>query len=279
MNGSESPASQSEEPAAQPLSSHDLDVGGNRIDSADDQPLRLSDLSDSAADRIRRFLADATVKGGSSPADVADLYTAVEIVADDAATAYLDGRYVHGEVPTDWRNLQDDLTGVFLEAPRGISGEDLLGRLGHAESASRPRSIFDDPDDLDGDLGDASERMSDVDPRLADLTADGRRAVERHVITETLGYGIAPARTMALRESLDAVGDQRALQYLDLPFDRGERPRDWEDLRDRALRLRAAMERRGWDSAELFAEAEGAHGVLEAGELLAILEERVEQGR
>src|SRR5690242_16898314 len=70
----------------------------------------LEDLSPAAADRIRLFLAESTIHGGASPADVADLYTSQEVMADDMATAYLDRRFVRGEVPLDWRDLQDRLS-------------------------------------------------------------------------------------------------------------------------------------------------------------------------
>ena len=246
--------------------------------AASDHP-RLSDLTAAASSRIRRFVADSTVKGGASPADVADLYTAAEIVGDDQATAYLDGRYVHGELPSDWRDLQDDLTAAYREAPRGLSGEALLARLERGQSpVQAPRSIFDDPDDLEDEPEDAGARMHERDPWLSDLTAEGRRSIERHVVAEVLGYGTPPVRMMQLRDTLGAAGDERALQYLDLPFERGDRPADWEDLRDRALRLRARMERCGWDSTELFSRAEVAHPELDARELLALLEERVERG-
>src|SRR6266536_3346138 len=72
-------------------------------------PPGLEDLSPAAADRIRHFLAESTVRGGASPGDVANLYTSSEIMADDQATSYLDRRFVHGDVPRDWRDLQDQL--------------------------------------------------------------------------------------------------------------------------------------------------------------------------
>ena len=282
MNGTDSPPPpQSDaELAERPTSADGDELPRDWENAAGAEALRLADLSEAASDRIRRFVADSTVKGGASPADVADLYTAAEIVGDARATAYLDGRYVHGELPSDWRELQDDLTAVHRDAPRGTSGEGLLARLDQdRRSAQTPRSIFDDPEDLDEDVDETAARMSDRDPRLADLSQEARRSIERHLVAEVLGYGVAPIRTMELRDTLDAAGDERALQYLDLPFERGERPPDWDELRDRALRLRARLERRGWDSAELFAQVEAAHRGLEARELLAVLEERVEHGR
>ena len=267
-------------PTPWPPSDEELDERLTVDDAPETAPPRLADFSSAAADRIRRFVADSVVKGGASPADVADLYTAAEIVGDGPATAYLDGRYVHGELPSDWRDLQDDLTALHREAPRGISAEDLLTRLDRGNHVVQMhRSIFDDPDDLDDDGADTVSRMLDADRRLADVTADGPRCIERHIVAEVLGYGIAPIKTMELRDNLGASGDDRALQYLDLPFESGERPADWDELRDRALRLRARMERRGWDSGELFSQVEAGHPGLDARELLAVLEERVEHGR
>jgi len=235
----------------------------------------MDDLSSAAADRIQHFMADSTVRGGASPADVADLYTSQEIVDDDEATAYLDRRFVHGEVLADWRSFQDQLSGAYLDAPPGTTGEGLLERVRHFEDLlRRPRSIFDDPDEdeiLDEDLG---ERMEDRDPRLADLTEAGRRAVERHIISEVLCYGVAPYKVMQLREALRTDGDERALQYLDLPFELGDRPVDWDGLRDRALMVRSHLEGIGVDPADTYGQVETTHPNAEAAELLTLLEER-----
>lgn len=247
-------------------------------DGTDATPARLTDLSTAAADRIRIFLADSTIKGGASPSDVADLYTAPEIVADHDATTYLDGRYVHGDMPDDWRQLQDDLTAARYDAPPGLNGEALLGRLERQGGPKIPRSIFDDPEDLDEEGEEYEERgarMLDRDPTLADLTPEGRLAIERHLVAEILGYGIAPVRTMQLREWLNAAGDERSLQYLELPFERGERPRDWDALRDRSLQVRSRIAARAQDPTELFARTESAHPHLDAIALLTLLEENL----
>ena len=58
-----------------------------------------------------------------------------------------------------------------------------------------------------------------------------------------------------------------------LPFETGERPPDWDELRDRALRLRAHLESRGQDPANVFARTEAAHPELTARELLGLLED------
>lgn len=239
--------------------------------------LRMDDLSEEATERIRRFLADGTVKGGASPADVANLYTSIEIVADARATAYLDRRYVGGEMPDDWREFQDALDIARLTAPIGLTGPRLLAKVEQEGAAARPpRSIFDDPVDLDEPENDLSTRLLDRDPALVDLSEEGRGMIEHHVVSEVMGYGIPPARTMGLREILTAAGDERSLQYFDLPFDRGERPGDWDELRDWALLLRGRMEFRGWDPSEVFSRTEATQPGLDARGLLKAVEERVD---
>src|ERR687885_622661 len=68
------------------------DQGDSAAESNDAAPRGMDDLSSAATERIHRFMAESTVRGGASPADVADLYTSQEIVDDDHATAYLDRR-------------------------------------------------------------------------------------------------------------------------------------------------------------------------------------------
>ena len=239
---------------------------------------RLGDLSAPASARIRRFMAEGIIRGGSTPADVADLYLAQEVVADVLATEYLDRRFVHGEMPSDWRGLQDALAEAHFGAPPRISAEKLLAlvdRIGPVER--KPRSIFDDPEDLDeyedGD-DDRAARFEERDPALSDLTDDGRLSIERMVIADVLCYGLAPYRVMELRERLRAAGDERSLQYLDLPFELGDRPPDWDRLRDEALMLRAHYERRGLDPATAYGRADGLHPEMSARDLMSLLEEQ-----
>jgi hypothetical protein len=237
---------------------------------------QMDDLSSAATDRIKRFMADSTVHGGASPADVADLYTAQEIVDDDQATAYLDRRFVHGEVLDDWRSFQDRLSAAYLEAQPGTSAETLLERVRRDEGRGRAqRSIFDDPDEDELLLDeDQIERIEDRDPLLVDLSGQARRSIERHIISEVLCYGVAPYKVMQLREELYADGDERALQYLDLPFELGDRPSDWDSLRDLALMVRARLESLGIDPASAFVQADSTHPNAEASELLSLLDER-----
>jgi hypothetical protein len=236
----------------------------------------LAKLSPTAAQRIRRFVAESLIKGGASPSDVADLYTASEVIDDAGATQYLDQRYVHGTVPTDWRALEDRLTAAYFEAPPGVSGMALLQIVERAdERTAGPRSIFDDPLDWDDDRSaeERGHRLVDRDPSLSDLSEEGRRQIEHHVVADVLNYGLPPIRTVELRDALEQNGDERSLQYLDLPHERAERPPDWDELRDRALRLRARLEARGRDSSELLTSAQSTRPDLDAAGLLGLLEE------
>jgi hypothetical protein len=241
-----------------------------------DLPQRgMDDLNSTAVDRIHTFMAESTVRGGASPADVADLYTAQEIVDDGDATAYLDRRFVHGEVLEDWRAFQDRLSSAFLDGRPGASADMLLDRVRRDDDRqSAPRSIFDDPDEDDLFEDEQTDRIEDRDPRLSDLSADARRAIERYIIADVLCYGVAPYKVMELRENLRASGDERALQYLDLPFELGDRPADWDGLRDQALMIRAKLEAYGVDPSDAFGQTDVGHPVAEASELLALLDER-----
>jgi hypothetical protein len=235
----------------------------------------MDDLNTTAVDRIHTFMAESTVRGGASPSDVADLYTSQEIVDDGDATAYLDRRFVHGEVLEDWRAYQDRLSAAYLDGRPGASAGALLDRVRRDDHRQvTPRSIFDDPDE-DALLDDEpTDRIEDRDPRLADLSDDARRAIERYIISEVLCYGVAPYKVMELREILRSSGDERALQYLDLPFELGDRPADWDGLRDQALMVRAKLESYGVDPSDAFGQTDMRHPIAEASELLALLDER-----
>jgi hypothetical protein len=232
---------------------------------------RLVDLSAAALERIRAFTAAAIVKSGFSPADVADVYTAPEIVADRAATEYLDQRFVLGELPPDWRHMQDDLTSAYLCAPPGTTAESLLTHAARTARPAAPRSIFDDPDDLGEFEDDEFARLGDHVPELADLSQAARHAIERHIVSDALQYGLAPYHAMALRQWLQDEGDERSLQYLDLVHDTGSRPSDWEALRQQAVDVRKALEQAGVDPARALERLERSHAGLGVAELLATL--------
>lgn len=251
-----------------------VDLSDAPSQMADVPALGLDDLAPSAADRVRLFMAESTVRGGASPSDVADLYTSQEIVDDDEATAYLDRRFVHGEVLRDWREYQDRLSSAYLDSLPGTSAETLLDNVGLlAARQQSARSIFDDPDEDDLLEELLTMRIEGRDPLLADLGETSRRAIERHIISEVLCYGVAPYKVMELREGLRTDGDERALQYLDLPFELGDRPVDWDQLRDRALMVRARLELRGIDSGEAYGQLDVGNPNANAGELLALLDQ------
>ena len=260
----------------------DETMAGERLPWLDDDDARaadayrrgLHDLAVAAAHRIRLFLAESTVRGGASPADVADLYTSQEIVDDDEATAYLDRRFVHGEVLIDWRELQDRLSSAYLDSRPGTSAHSLLSDIDFLEARrDAGRSIFDDPDEdelIDEIL---TLRIEDRDPILTDLTLESRRAIERYILADVLSYGVAPFKVMELREGLRSDGDERALQYLDLPFELGDRPSDWDRLRDHALMVRARLERLGVDPDRAYQQADARYPDASAAELLTLLDE------
>jgi hypothetical protein len=252
------------------------DLTGGWPDEQETPVRSIDDLDPVAADRIRRFMAESTIRGGASPGDVASLYTSHEIVDDADATAYLDRRFVHGEMPNGWRAFQDSLSAAYLDGEPSITADGLLALVRHEDGRRHTgRSIFDDPDDDDDELieEERSERMDSRDPNLTDLSDGARRAIERHIITEVLCYGIAPFKVMQLRDWLRTDGDERALQYLDLPFELGDRPVDWDGLRDRALMVRARLERRGLDPADSYGQVEASQPNGEASALLGALDD------
>lgn len=251
----------------------DLEPGEREVsDSLENVQTGLDDLAPEAVERVRLFLAERAIKGGSSPADIADLYTSPEIVGDAVATRYLDRQFVHREVPDDWRSLQDRIAGALSRLPPGASAAEVLAGLDAADFfAQRQRSIFDDPEEDEDDL---VARLTDRDPCLEDLTREARGAVGRLIVQEGLANGIAPIRYMELRDALDASGDERGIQYLDLPFERGERPADWDALREQAAHVRQRMDGRGQDALELWLELEGQFPELDIPRLLRLMEQR-----
>jgi len=234
----------------------------------------LADLAPESAARIRLFIAERTVKGGSSPADIADLYTSPEIVADALATAYLDRHFVNWEVPDDWRSFQDRITAARDRLSLNATASELLAGLDAEDYFEyRPRSIFDDPDEEEDERIDA---MYDRDPLLSDLRDSARVSIQRIIVHEALANGLPPIRFMELREDLASVGDERALQYLDLPYDRGERPSDWDDLRDTALRIRQRTDTRDLDPLAELVEIESQFPEMDTSAQLKLLEKRLD---
>jgi hypothetical protein len=234
----------------------------------------LVDLAPEAVARIRLFMAERSVKGGASPADIADLYTSPAIAEDALATRYLDRQFVDLEVLVDWRALQDRVSAAFSRLPMGATASEVLAGLDAEDYMEhRERSIFDDPDE---DEEDRYQAFTTGDPALIDLSSASRRAVERIIVHEALANGLPPVRFMELRESFDAIGDERALQYLNLPYERGERPADWDELRDTALRIRQRSDSREFEPLEVLLELEIQFPDLEAAALLRLLNRRLD---
>lgn len=237
----------------------------------------LADLAPEAVARIRLFLAERAVKGGSSPADIAALYTSPAIVDDARATRYLDRQFVDLEILTDWRSLQDRVSAALARLPIGASSAEVLAGLDAEDYfEQRERSIFDDPDEDEDGEDDLYQAIQDRDPGLADLASASRRAVERIIVHEALANGLPPARFMELRDSFDAMGDMRALQYMDLPYDRGERPADWDELRDQAQRVRQRSDSRDLDPLSVYIDLESQFPDLAAAAVLRLVSQRLD---
>src|SRR5205807_6264738 len=154
---------------------------------------------------------------------------------------YADQRFNLRQVPPDWHDVENrtldleesarlrgmDLAAAWKRATGvAMRGEDALEQLARlagmrATSASRePRSIFDDPDDLDAledDVDyeiDLRERMPDQQPDLLDLTDASQRRIRRFAIEERLERGLPPVELLDLYRNLEQEEDQRAQQYL-----------------------------------------------------------------
>ena len=97
----------------------------------------LVDLAPEVVERIRLFMAERSVKGGASPADIADLYTSPAIADDALATRYLDRQFVEQQVLVDWRDLQDRVSAAFGHLPTGATSTEVLAALDADDIADR----------------------------------------------------------------------------------------------------------------------------------------------
>jgi hypothetical protein len=264
-----------------------------------DPPPTLQDLSAEASGRIVRYIVTNTLERGVAPNAVVALYA--DLAGDDAAVRYADRRFMLREVPADWRDVENRV--VDLEASaldRGLDlaaawrratgvamhGQDALEQLARLAGvrqnslSSRPRSIFDDPDDLDALEAEDSlealyERLADGLPDLFDLADEAQSRIRRFAVEERLEHGLPPVELLDLYRSFDISGDQRAQQYLDRIYVSREPPSDWLDIQSEAGRLVEMAEARGRDAGRLFADLLRASPAMEPMTAMRLLMERL----
>jgi hypothetical protein len=260
----------------------------------------LGDLSPEASGRIVRHIVTSTLEHGVAPNAVVALYA--DLSGDEAAVRYADRRFMLREVPDDWRDVENRV--IDLEATareRGLDlalawrhatsvamhGQDPLEQLArlagvtHGAARQHPRSIFDDPDDLDAlEAEDAAaetvhERMLDRLPDLFDLADDAQVRIRRFAIEERLEHGLPPVELLDLYRGFQIGGDERAQQYLDRVYVDREPPADWLDIQSEAGRLVDMAEARGRDAGRLFADLLRTSPALEPMTALHLLMERL----
>lgn len=257
-------------------------------------PPALSSLTHAGRQRIVRFIATSALGGGVAPTEVIALYA--DLAGEPEAILYVDQRFVLRELPSDWRAVEDrvldleDLArsrGVDLAAAwrrvkdiaPGFNETDALEDLarlagmpgtGGARSA---RSIFDDPDDLDGSGGhddslELHQPLAGRAPDLVDLDPAAQLRIRRFAIEERLERGLAPIELLDLYRAIDDAGDLRAHQYLDRTFVDRDPPPDWLDLQAEAQKVLDLAQARGRDAGRLFSTVTG--GRLDMDPLVAL---------
>jgi hypothetical protein len=258
----------------------------------------LQDLSPEANGLIVRYIVTSTLEHGVAPNAVVALYA--DLAGEEAATRYADRRFMLREVPADWRDIENRV--VDLEASARERGLDLaaawrratgvavpgqdaleqLARLAGVRSGStlRPRSIFDDPEDLDAleaedDPEAVYERMGDRLPELLDLSAESQSRIRRFAIEERLEHGLPAVELLDLYRGFEVNGDERAQQYLDRVYVTREPPPDWLDIQSEAGRLVDMAEVRGRDAGRLFADLLRTSPALEPMTAMRLLMERL----
>jgi hypothetical protein len=242
----------------------------------------LADLSDDARCHVMSFIIRSALGGGSAPSAVMELYG--ELGDDPQAIRYLDRRFVMHELPSDWRDIDERVVELdHVAHSRGVDLAALWRRAGQVtvqvsdplEQLERlagsagvriqaPRSIFDDPEDLDEEIDESAlyQPMSGALPDIVDLAVDAQARIRQYAIEERLERGLAPIELLELYRHFEDVEDERARQYLDRVFVHNDPPFDWVDLQDRAQAVAAEAEMRGLDAGKLFATVVGT-GVAE----------------
>src|ERR671932_1414331 len=167
-------------PDIDPMHVQDLEHSAPPVYAIEPEP-RLADLSPEASSRIVRYIVTNTLEHGVAPNAVVALYA--DLGGDELAVRYADRRFILREMPPDWRDVENrvvdleesardrgvDLAAAWRRATSvAMHGQDVLEQLARLAGvpnpgAKRPRSIFDDPDDLDALEDDALE------PNLARL--------------------------------------------------------------------------------------------------------------
>jgi len=289
---------------------HDLDPNPNpnpietqdpQIDSGtapiEPQP-NLEDLSPEASGRIVRYIVTSTLERGVAPNAVVALYA--DLAGDEAAVRYADRRFMLREMPGDWRDVENRVVDLETSArDRGLDlaaawrratsvampGQDALEQLARlagvrlSSTSSKPRSIFDDPEDLD-ELEDAAdsdlyERLLDRLPDLFDLGDEAQSRIRRFAIEERLEHGLPPVELIDLYRGFEVNGDERAQQYLDRIYVSHEPPPDWLDIQAEAGQLVDLAEGRGRDAGRLYADLLRTSPALEPMAALHLLMERM----
>lgn len=275
------------------LHDQDPDSGSQPIEP---QP-SLQDLSSEASGRIVRYIVTSTLERGVAPNAVVALYA--DLAGEEAAVRYADRRFMLREMPEDWRDVENrvldletsardrglDLAAAWRRATSvALPGQDALEQLARlagvrqSSGSSKPRSIFDDPDDLD-ELDDSSEsffeRLADRLPDLFDLANEAQLRIRRFAIEERLEHGLAPVELLDLYRGFEISGDERAQQYLDRIYVSREPPPDWLDIQSEAGQLVDLAEARGRDAGRLFADLLRTSPALEPMAALRLLMERL----
>jgi hypothetical protein len=285
--------------AARDLDPAPLDRPPDAPPPVEPQP-NLADLSLEAAGRIVRHIVTSTLEHGLAPTAVVALYA--DLAGEEAAVRYADRRFMLREVPDDWREVENrvvdleesarerglDLAAAWRRATGvAMPGQDALEQLArlagvpHRSSHQPPRSIFDDPDDLDeleaddDSLLSTFERLMDRLPELFDLAAEAQSRIRRFAIEERLERGLPPVELIDLYRGFEIAGDHRSQQYLDRVYVDREPPAEWVDIQSEAGRLVDMAEARGRDAGRLFADLLRTSPALEPMIAMHLLMERL----
>jgi hypothetical protein len=258
----------------------------------------LDDLSPEASGRIVRYIVTSTLERGVAPNAVVALYA--DLAGEEAAVRYADRRFMLREMPEDWRDVENrvvdleasardrglDLAAAWRRATSvAMAGQDALEQLARlagvrqSSASSKPRSIFDDPEDLD-ELEDEApeafrERLPDRQPDLFDLEDEAQSRIRRFAIEERLEHGLPPVELLDLYRGFEMNGDERAQQYLDRIYVSREPPPDWLGIQSEAGQLVDLAEARGRDAGRLFADLLRTSPALEPMTALRLLMERL----